>query len=142
MQVIVHRLFLFSAVLLLQWNNNKWCLIGTTTALLNKGGGGGGGGGRRKPLQQQQQQQSPWEDVLSKVNKIVGKSSKSSASPSPSSSSSLMLLSPQERRDLVLSRLNMTSSVEPRPFSIQPYSAIPSILGASLPVRYELLRMY
>ena len=80
-------------------------------ALLNQKNGGG------KPPQ------PPWQDIWSKV---VGTSA---ALPT----TELQQQQQQQQGDAVLRRLNMTSSIEPRPFSIEP-SAIWSVLGTSIPV--------
>ncbi len=52
-------------------------------------------------------------------------------------SSSHVSLTNEEQKELVLRKLNLTSSVEPKPFSVEPI-AIPAILGASVPVRQIL----
>jgi len=57
-----------------------------------------------------------WQEVLSKV------SGKPPRAPTP-----------EEQRDMVLQRLNLTSSIEPKRFSVEP-SAIPAILGTTIPV--------
>ena len=43
-------------------------------------------------------------------------------------------LTQQQKAEQTLQRLNMTRNLEPKPFSIEP-SALPAIVGTSLPVR-------
>lgn len=57
-----------------------------------------------------------WNAVLSKIT--------NGPPPAPS---------PEKQCEMALEKLNLTSSIEPKPFSVEP-SSIPAILGASIPV--------